>query len=327
MTPKQLARDAGTSMQYALAPAPPGRSAGGSAASRQRKRQEMVAGYLFILPLFAGTALFYFYPIFRTIYLSFNETGFFFGEEWVGLGQYERLIQDPDFWGALGNSFVYAGISLLGIPIALLFAVMLNQKGLRFKSTYRLLFFLPVVTMPVSVGMMWALMYNGDFGVINQMLGLIGIDGPSWLTSSSTALVAVSVVGVWSILGQNVVILLAGLQSVPNELLEAAALDGAGAVRRFWNVTLPLLSPTTFFVSIITLINALQAFDLIYVMIGPNNPAIKSAQTVVYYFFSEGFYSHNRGYAAAIVCVLFLITLALTAIQFRLQKKWVHYAS
>lgn len=286
-----------------------------------------MTGLAFILPLFLGTAVLYFYPILRTMYLSFTETGFFVGETWTGLSQYQKLLADPNFWGALSNSLVYSIVAVMGIPLAIVLAALLNMKGLRFKSGYRLLYFLPVVTMPVAIGMVWTLLYNGDFGLINRVLGFFGMQGPSWLTSSATALVAVAVVGVWSTLGQNLVIFLAGLQDIPAELVEAASLDGAGPVRRFWNVTLPLLSPTSFFVTIITLINAFQAFDLIYVMIGPTNPAIKSAQTVVYYFYSEGFYAHDRGYAAAIICALFVIVLGLTIVQFQLQRKWVHYAS
>ncbi|AZH80466.1 sugar ABC transporter permease [Microbacterium sp. Y-01] len=279
-----------------------------------------------LLPLLVGTTIFYFYPILRTLLLSFMETGAFRGESWSGLTQYQRLWADEEFWRSLGNSGIYAAISIIGIPLALVIAVLLNRNGLRFKGAFRVLYFLPVVTLPVAVGMMWSLLLNGDFGLLNQLLRTIGIEGMPWLADRRTALVAVALVGVWATLGQNIVILLAGLQGIPREYREAAWLDGAGPIREFRSITVPLVTPTLFFVTVITLINSMQAFDLIYIMVGADNPAISASQTVVYYFFKAGFLVHDRAYAATIACALMIVVLALTAIQFRLQRKWVHYA-
>ncbi|SCG37762.1 carbohydrate ABC transporter permease [Micromonospora coxensis] len=290
----------------------------------QAGRREALAGYLFILPLFLGVSLFAFYPLVRNFYLSMTETGVFAGETFVGADQYQRLVSDGEFWRALLNTFGYAAIAMLGIPISLVVAGLLNRSGLRFKSAYRVIFFLPVVTMPVAIGMIWQLLYNGNHGIINQLLGLVGISPVQWLSDSRFSLVAIGLVGVWAGIGHHVVLLLAALQNVPNELLEAAKLDGAGPVRRFRSVSVPMISPAVFLVSVLTVIHSMQTFDLVLIMMGPSNPAIQSAQTIVYYFYDQALIYHDRGYAAAIVTALLLVNLILTAMQFSLQKRWVH---
>jgi multiple sugar transport system permease protein len=151
--------------------------------------------------------------------------------------------------------------------------------------------------------------------------------GPSWLTNNSTVLVAIAMVGIWASLGTNIVIFMAGLQAIPDTAMEAAELDGAGPIRKFVSITAPLLSPSIFLVTVLTVINALQVFDLVYLMLNPRviNPAVPAARTIVYSFYEAGFIDNDRGYAAAIGIVLFVIVLALTIVQFRMQKKWVHY--
>ncbi|MGV8895755.1 MAG: carbohydrate ABC transporter permease [Rhodoglobus sp.] len=282
---------------------------------------------LFILPLFTAVTVLNFYPIIRNTYLSFTETGIFSGETWTGLRQYIRLFQDPEMWQSLLNTLEYAVIGLLGIPLAVIIAGLLNRPGLRFKSLYRVLFFLPVVTMPVAIGMIWGLMFNGDYGIINQMLKSVGLPGVPWLSDPVAVIFAVGLVAVWAGVGHHVILILAGLQTVPDDVLEAATLDGASPVRRFFSVTVPITSPTIFMVTILTVISSLQIFDLVFIMIGADSPAMKSAQTIVYYFYEQGILVHDRGYAAAIVTVLLLLTMLVTALQFALQKRWVHYAS
>mgnify|MGYP001792321520 CR=1 FL=1 len=162
------------------------------------RRREAISGLLFILPLFAAVAVLNFYPIIRNTYLSFTETGIFTGETWTGLSQYVRLFQDPEMWQSLLNTLEYAVIGLLGIPVAVIIAGLLNRPGLRFKSLYRVLFFLPVVTMPVAIGMIWSLMFNGDYGIINQALGTIGLPGVMWLSDPVAVIFAVGLVAVWA---------------------------------------------------------------------------------------------------------------------------------
>lgn len=280
---------------------------------------------LFVGPMFSGLAVFYLWPAARTLYLSFNEAGVFGGTTFVGLENYAKLFADPALGQAMINTGIYTAISLLGIPLALVIAALLNTSGLRGRGVYRVLYFLPVVTMPAAVSIVWRMIYNGDFGVANQLLGVFGIEGRSWLTDPDTALVAISIVGIWAALGTNIVIFLAGLQGVPRGMMEAAELDGAGPVRRFWHVTVPLISPSVFFVSVITVINSLQVFDLVFVMMGLYNPAMPRVKTVVYLFYEAGFVRSDQGGAAAIAFVLLLIILLLTVVQFVMQRRWVHY--
>jgi len=280
---------------------------------------------VFLGPTALGIAVFYLWPTVRTLIISFTKSGPFGGSEWVGLENYARLFQDPELIGALRNTALYTVIALIGIPLAVAIAALLNTTGLKGRSAYRTLYFIPVVTMPAAIALVWRMIYNGDYGVLNAALGAVGIDGRSWLTDPSTALVAIAVVGIWAGLGTNIVIFLAGLQGIPDTIMEAADLDGAGPVRKFFSITIPLLSPSIFFVSVISVIGALQVFDLVYMMLGRSNPAMPNTRTVVYLFYEAGFLDNDRGYAAAVAFLLLLIILALTIMQFRLQKKWVHY--
>jgi multiple sugar transport system permease protein len=260
----------------------------------------------------------------RTFYFSFTEWGAFGGYTWTGLDNYSELIADEAVRGALLNTLLYSFLVLLGIPLSIALAALLNVKGLRGVGVYRVLYFLPVITMPMAVAIVWRWIYNGDFGILNFLLSKIGITGTSWLTNPDTALVSIAVVGVWMTIGYNMVILLAGLQGIPPHYYEAAAIDGAGPFRKFFSITVPLLSPSIFFVTVLTLIHALQVFDLVFAMIAPTNPALPRAQSVVYLFYREAFVANDRGYAAAIVMALLVVILVITLIQFRLQRRWVH---
>jgi multiple sugar transport system permease protein len=161
---------------------------------------------------------------------------------------------------------------------------------------------------------------------VNALLELVGIQGTSWLSNSHTAIYAIGIVSIWSSVGYNMVLFLAGMQSIPVEYYEAASIDGASKFRQFLRITVPLITPTTFFVAVITVINSLQAFDLIYLMVGPTSPALQSAETVVYLFYEKGIIQSQGGYAAAIAFVLLVLILIITLFQFRVQKRWVHYA-
>ncbi len=299
---------------------------GGPAFHISERTREAITGYVLILPLFIGVTILFFYPIARSFELSFMQTGVFKGETFAGLKQYRHLFSDPQMWVATRNTFIYAGVALLEIPIAVFFATLLHTKNLAFLSGYRLMFFLPVVTLPSAIGMIWTLMYNGDFGIINQVLNVMGIPKISWLTTPIVVIVAVAFVGIWMGLGKSIILILAGLQTVPKELQEAAAIDGAGPVRRFFDVTLPLISPTIFLVAVLNVIASMQVFDLVFIMINPEtNPIYREAQTLVVYFYEVGFIDSNRGYAAAITIFLLAVIMAITGVQFWLQKRWVNY--
>lgn len=278
-----------------------------------------------IAPAFLGLTALYVWPFLSTLLKSFMNVPVFGPGQFNGVDNYVKLIGDPDLWQALGNSARYTVIVLLGIPLAIVFAALIQQVS-RGRAIYRVLFFLPVVTLPVAVGMVWRFILNGDFGLLNYLLSLIGIPGEYWVADARFAVYAFAVVGIWMGLGVNLIILGAGLQNIPTVLYEATSLDGAGRVRQFFSITLPLLSPSVFFVTVLTTISALQMFDLVYIMLGSiNNTALGGSKTIVYLFYEAAFVQFKQGYAAAIAVVLLVIIMAVTAVQFLLQKKWVIY--
>ncbi|MGO0062350.1 carbohydrate ABC transporter permease [Brevibacillus fluminis] len=287
------------------------------------KRTDMLWAYAMIAPTLLGLVVFYIWPLLQTIYLSFTKWGAFGKYKWIGLQNYEKLFSDVQLLTALKNTLIYTVLSVpFSIAFSILAAVLLNQK-IKGVSFYRTLYFLPVVTMAAAVAMVWRWLFNADFGLINYCLGLFSIQGPRWITDPSIALYAVVIVAIWSSIGYNMVIFLAGLQGIPRMYYEAAELDGASRLRQFFTITLPLLTPSIFFVSITSLIGAFQVFDLIYMMVG--NSALEKTQTIAYLFYKYAFVTGEGGYAAAIAVLLLAIILLVTVVQVKMQKRWVHY--
>ena len=281
--------------------------------------------FAMIAPAFIGLAALYLWPFISTFLKSFMNVPAFGPGRFNGVDNYTKLLGGAGFLGALGNTALYTGIVLLGVPLAIVFAALIQQVS-RGRAIYRVLFFLPVVTLPVAIGMVWRFILNGDFGLFNWVLSLIGIQGEYWVADDRFTIYAFAVVGIWMGLGVNLIILGAGLQSIPVDLYEASALDGASRIRQFFSITLPLLSPTVFFVTILTTISALQMFDLVFIMLGSvNNTALSGSKTIVYLFYEAAFVQFKQGFAATIAIVLLVIIMVVTAIQFRLQKKWVIY--
>ncbi|WP_295118934.1 carbohydrate ABC transporter permease [uncultured Leifsonia sp.] len=290
----------------------------------ERLRKDGWWALLFVGPLLFGVLVFYIWPIFRNAYFSFTTWGAFGGATWSGLSNYQQMLADPEFWRAILNTLIYVGILLLGIPLAVLFAALINRPGLKFAAAYRTAFFLPYVAMPAAISMVWRIIFNGDFGVINYTLSLVGIHGPNWLSTEWFALFAVGVVGVWISLGFNLIVLSAGMRSIPPEMYEASSIDGATRTRQFFSITVPLLSPSIFFVSVITVITGFQLFDLLYALMGTGNPAINQTQSLVYLFFAHQ-QTGDNGYAAAVGVAILVLVGAFTMLQFRMQKRWVNY--
>lgn len=292
----------------------------------ERRRPAVRDGWwpvVFVGPLLLGVAVFYLWPIVQTAYFSFTKSGAFGDSSWNGIANYQQLVVDPLFYRSLLNTLIYTAIVLVGIPLAIWFASLINTPGLRFASLYRVLFFLPYVAMPTAVALVWRIMFNGDFGILNYFLGSLGLGRPFWISTPGYAIVAVSLVGLWSSLGFSMIILGAGLKAIPPELYEAAELDGASPRRQFLSVTVPLLTPSIFFVVIITTISSFQLFDLLYAILGANNPATSSSMSLVYYFYNEGFVANNKGYSASIAMAIFVLIGLVTWVQFRTQKRWV----
>ncbi|MEV4808823.1 carbohydrate ABC transporter permease [Micromonospora avicenniae] len=282
-------------------------------------------GYLMIAPALIGLVAFYVWPFLTTFGKSFMDVPAFGPGTFTGVDNYTELLGDDRFWQALRNSALYTVILLLGVPVAIVLAALIEQVG-RGRALYRVLFFLPVVTLPVAVSMVWRFIYNGDFGLLNYVLSLVGVPGQYWVADATFTIYAVGVVGIWMSLGINLIILGAGLQSIPQDLYEASSLDGAGRVRQFFRITLPLLSPSVFLVTVLTVISALQMFDLIFVMLrSVNNTALADSKTIVYLFYEKAFVEFDQGYGAAIAIVLLMVIMAATLVQFRLQRRWVFY--
>ena len=311
------------------APAPAGSRTTGRLGRRRpggaARRSNALWAALFLAPTALGLGVFYLWPVVQTLYYSFTTWGPFGGHTWSGLDNYRQILHDPDLRSAFENTAWYCLLGLLGIPVSLALAAVLGRPGRRGVAAYRTLMFLPVVTMPAAVAIVWRWLYNGDYGLINALLRKVGIHGTYWISDPHTALIAVVVVGIWSTVGYNMVILMAGLQSIPRQYYEAAEVDGAGPVRQFFALTVPLLSPSLFFVTVLSVIGSLQTFDLVYMLIGRTNPALPQTRTVVYLFYQDAFIDNNRGYAAAMAFLLLLVIVAVTAVQFRLQRRWVHY--
>lgn len=198
----------------------------------------------------------------------------------------------------------------------------MKVKGL---SIFRVIYFLPAITMAAAVSMVWRWIFNGNYGILNGILNLFGIPPVQWLGNRSTALLCVCCAAVWSNIGYYMIILLAGIQGISKEYYESAELDGAGAFQKFTKITFPLITPTLFYVIIMIIISTFQTFDSIYLMIGPKSTAIKYTQSVVMYFYRQAFNYSNKGYASAVAVLLFIIIMAITVFQMKMQKKWVNY--
>jgi multiple sugar transport system permease protein len=286
-------------------------------------RWETLSAFLYLLPTIIGLIVLSGGAVIFAFVMSFCRWDLVRPPAFVGLGNYVGLLNDEIFLKTVSNTATYAfGFTILVVPGALLLAVLLNQR-LKGIDVFRTLFFLPYVSNGVAVAVAWGLIYNADYGLINWLLGLVGITGPRWLADTTWALRALIIVGVWQTLGSNAVIFLAGLQNIPDELYEAARIDGAGFLARFRYVTMPLISPTTFFVLVLAIIGSFQVFEITYVLTkgGP----YYSTLTLVYDIYRNAFQYFHMGAATAEAYILFAIILVLTLVQFYMQKYWVHY--
>ncbi len=280
-------------------------------------------GWIFVMPQLIGLILFALIPLIMSFGISFFEwDGIAPRLNFVGLQNYIKQFANEDFIKSLKNTTIY---SLLFIPFDMVLALLLALavQKIKGKTLYRLMYFMPVVTGSVSVGVIWTWIFNKDFGLINSALSTLGIQGPGWLTDPKLVMFSIVLVSLWWNVGYNMVLLLAGLQNIPETYFEAANLDGANRIQRFWNITIPMLSPTLFFVLITTIIGSFQVFDQAYIM--THGGPVKASYTLVFHIYQNAFVNFRMGEACASSMILFVIILMITILQMHGSKRWVNY--
>jgi multiple sugar transport system permease protein len=301
--------------------------------TRKRKtlaRRNARAGYFFIMPWLIGMLLFTVGPMLVSLYMSFTSWTMLSPPQWVGFENYTSLVKDDLlFYVSIYNTLYYVFLSVpLGMVVSLLLALLLNQrvKGI---SIFRTIFYLPSITNLVAISVLWIWIFNPEFGLLNGILRIVGIEGPYWLQSETWSKPSLVVMSLWSV-GGGMIIYLAALQGIPQQLYEAAELDGAGLWNKFRSITVPMLTPAIFFNLTMSIIGSFQVFTQAYIMTqgrspgGEGGPA-NSTLFYVLYLYKKAFQQFKMGYASAMAWVLFIVILILTLIQFKLSKRWVYY--
>lgn len=278
----------------------------------------------FVVPALIPLTVFWIYPILRSMLLSLTDWDYMSPSySFVGLSNYMALFKDTRFYSALWNTFVFGIGTVIPTIIGGMILALLLQKAFRGDGIFKFILFSPWITPTVAISIVWTWIYEPDVGIANHVLKFFHLPALQWINSSSTAMLAVIIVTVWKSLGYAMIFYITALEKVPKELYEANALDGANSWQRFRDVTLPCISPTTFFLVIITMVNSLQAYDQIQILTqgGPSG----STRTLLYMYYQLGFEEFNMGQATAVAMILILITVMLSLIQFVVSKKWVHY--
>ena len=289
------------------------------------KKTDYFWAYAMILPTILGVGILNIWPIIQTIWISLSKDLGFNNYQFQGLQNYQRFVADPLMWQSLGNSLVFTVIvAPIGVALSLILAVLLNSK-IRGRSFLRSLYFLPMVVAPSALSVIWTFIFNGDSGILNAALRVLGFQGTNWLTNPNTVLMSIAGVTIWNEVGYNAIILMAGLQNISSSYYEAAEIDGAGPIKSFISITLPQISPVLFFVLTTRVIFSLKQFDFVYMMVSELSPVTDHAATIVFRFYEQAFKIFDKGYASAIAVVTLIIILIFTLLQFAGQKKWVNY--
>jgi len=289
------------------------------------KNNNLKALFVFLGPAMLAILVFFFIPVISAFAISFTDfdiysLGNFSNARFIGLRNYTQLFEDPLFWTALQNTFFFVILAgPLSVCVSLFAAMVLNAKLVKFKAIFRLTYFMPVVTTLIAVAIVWRFIYHPRFGLLNYLLGFFQLNPVDWLGDPVWAMPAIIMMSVWKNFGYNMIIFIAGLNNIPSDLYEAATIEGASWQQQFRSITLPMLAPTTLFISVITMIGYFQLFAEPYIMTqgGPLNKTL----SIVQYMYQEGFRWWNMGYSAAIAFVLFFIIFIGTVIQTIIQKK------
>lgn len=288
------------------------------------KLKKIGSVWLFVLPAFIPLMVFWIYPILKSLYISFTDWDYMSPTyNFVFLDNFIKLFNDSRFYEALGTTVWFSIGTLFPTIAGGLFLALLLRKTFRGSGFFKFILFSPWITPTVAVSIVWTWIFNPDSGLANAVLKFFHLPALQWINSSDTALLSVIVVTVWKSLGYAMIFYLSALEKVPTELYEANGLDGANAWQRFRDVTLPCISPTTFFLLIVTMVNSLQAYDQIQILTqgGPSG----STRTLLYMYYQLGFEEYDMGQATAVAIVLIAITVLLSVVQFIISKKWVHY--
>jgi multiple sugar transport system permease protein len=288
-------------------------------------RSQVRALLVFLGPALMAISVFFFLPVLAALVMSFTDfdiysLGDIRNARFVGFRNYTQLFSDPLFWKALGNTLYFLVVGgPLSVAVSLGAALLLNSRLVRFKPMFRFIYFMPVVTTLVAIAVVWRYVYHPRFGLLNAAMGALGFSPIDWLGDPAWAMPALIIMAVWKNFGYNMIIFIAGLQNIPASLYEAASIDGAGPMQQFFKITLPMLAPTTLFISIITMIGYFQFFAEPYVMTqgGPLNGTL----SIVLLMYQQGFRWWNMGYSAALAFILFAMILVVTVLQTRLQKQ------
>jgi cellobiose transport system permease protein len=285
------------------------------------KRFKYLPQYLAISPFFILFAVFGLYPVVYSLFLALQRWDGIGAMEWVGLNNFEFLLSDIDFWNSIGNTFIIWVMSTVPMTVlALLIAVGLNSS-VRFKGIYRIAYFAPNVTSIVAMSLVFGSIFSTEFGIFNAFIRWLGFDPVEWLTDPWGIKIAISVMIIWRWVGYNAIIFLAGLQAIPQDVYEAARIDGAGAVQTFFRVTLPLLRPVLLFSVVMSAINGLQVFAEAQVLVGERGGPEDAGMTMVLYFYNQAFLENDFGYGAAIAWGIFVIVLLFAIINWRLINR------
>lgn len=291
---------------------------------KKRLISSIPVGWLFCSPWLLGLLFFYAYPLIASIYFSFTNYSILQPGEFIGLNNYKELLNDQLFWKSIYNTIYFA---IYFVPLSIIFgvalAMVLNMK-VKGIGIYRTIFFLPTLVPHVALAVLWMWLLNPGFGLVNDILGSVGIDGPSWLGSVTWSKPSLILMSLWGI-GQPVIIYLAGLSDIPEDFYEAAEVDGASWLQKTFNITLPLLTPVIFFNLVMGVIAAFQQFTLPYTLTQGQGTPANSLTFYVMYLYDNAFKYFKMGYASSMAWILFMIIMILTALIFASSKRWVHY--